>query len=120
MKSLVQLQTFENLGNLEEIKQVQDEIEDLLEMEDIRWKQRAKRNWFQYEDRNTKFFHAWANQRRRQNHISEIQYEEVARWTKHEDIGGAFTMFFQNLFTSEGSVSLEECMAMVTPRVTPE
>ncbi|XP_062158001.1 uncharacterized protein LOC133865598 [Alnus glutinosa] len=39
------LQDKENPSNLEEIKLLQQEIHQLMEMEDIRWRQRAKRNW---------------------------------------------------------------------------
>lgn len=58
---LDQLQKDEQPGNLAEINQIQTEINLLLEMEDLRWRQRAKRNWYQHGDRNTQFFHAWAN-----------------------------------------------------------
>jgi len=40
------LQSKEHPGNLDSIKQLQGEIHHLMEMEDIRWKQRAKRNWY--------------------------------------------------------------------------
>jgi hypothetical protein len=35
------------------ISQLQGEINNLLELEDIFWKQRAKRNWYNMGDRNT-------------------------------------------------------------------
>jgi hypothetical protein len=71
-RRLESLQWVESARNQDCIKQVQREIEQLLEMEDIKWKQRAKRNWIIKGDRNTKFYHACANQRKRKTFISEI------------------------------------------------
>ena len=52
-----------------EIKNIKRELESLLAQDDERWKQRAKVNWLKHGDRNTKFYHAIANQRRRNNRI---------------------------------------------------
>jgi hypothetical protein len=41
-RQLEQLQSHENSGNVETIKEVQLELHKLLEMEDLKWKQRAK------------------------------------------------------------------------------
>lgn len=54
------------------IKHLQEDIDIILEREDVRWKQRAKQNWYRHGDRNTQFFHAWANHRRRINSIRSI------------------------------------------------
>ena len=59
--------------NSEDIKKLNAEIELLLEKEDLRWKQRAKQNWYKDGDRNTQHFHAWANQRRRTNRIQKVR-----------------------------------------------
>jgi hypothetical protein len=40
------------------IKHLQEDIDIILEREDVRWKQRAKQNWYRHGDRNTQFFHA--------------------------------------------------------------
>jgi len=53
----------------------------LLEIEDLKWKQMAKMNWFKQGDQNNKFFHAWATQRRRKNFISKICDEEGRCWS---------------------------------------
>jgi hypothetical protein len=44
-----------------EIKGHQFAIDDILEREELRWKQRAKVHLLQSGDRNTKFFHMYAN-----------------------------------------------------------
>lgn len=64
-KQLIELQKREGNVNQVAIKQLQLDIDILMELEDIKWKQRVKQNWYQYGDRNTPFFHAWTNHRRR-------------------------------------------------------
>jgi hypothetical protein len=91
-----------------------------MEQEDIKWKQRAKQNWYRNGDRNTPFFHAWADHRRRINHISNIVDEEGRCWKKKKEIPRVFTAFYQKLFTTEGTYRAEECLATMEPRVTPE
>lgn len=49
-KRLERLQQQEHPGDLARIKQLQLEINTLLEMEDIKWRQRAKRNWYKEGD----------------------------------------------------------------------
>lgn len=72
---LKELQDHEETSNVDEIRSIQLEINTLLEQEDIRWKQRAKRTWYRCGDKNTKFFHTYANQRRKKNLIKSISTE---------------------------------------------
>lgn len=55
------VQCSENPMMVEKIKCVQQEVDDILEKEDVHWKQRAKMHWLQNGDRSTKFFHMCAN-----------------------------------------------------------
>jgi hypothetical protein len=112
------LQEEEKPENLENIKRLQGELNLLLEMEDMKWKQRAKRKWFRQGDRNTKFFHTWATQRRRNNFISKINDGGGNCWSRDVDVELAFTDFLKGLFTSIGSTGMEECLAAVPAWVT--
>ncbi|XP_042984774.1 uncharacterized protein LOC122313665 [Carya illinoinensis] len=69
---LKQLQVEEGGHNTMEIKRFQEEMGLLMDQEDLKWKQRAKKNWYQRGDRNTKYFYACATQRRRKNLIKQI------------------------------------------------
>jgi hypothetical protein len=75
-KELEELQTHEDPSTWPNILRLKKEIEFLMEQEDVKWKQRAKQNWYKDGDRNTPFFHAWVDHRRRINHISNIEDEE--------------------------------------------
>jgi hypothetical protein len=65
-----------------------------MEQEDIKWKQRAKQNWYKNGDRNTPFFHAWVDHRRIINHIRCIVDEEGRQWKKKKEIPRVFTAFY--------------------------
>jgi hypothetical protein len=106
------------MANEVAIKELQEEINFILEQEDIRWKQRAKQNWYQYGDQNTPFFHAWANHRRRVNQIRVIKDAEGKEWKKQKDIGEVFCNFYQELFSAGETRRMEESLQHVEPRVT--
>lgn len=117
-RQLEWLQCAENPDNLEEIERVHNEIDHLLEIEDVRWKQRAKRNWFLRWDRNTQYFHAWASHRRRQNNIDQIMDLEGNVWKAQKDIGQVFSSYFQHIYTSEGTVGMGDCLSVAPTKVT--
>lgn len=114
------LQDKEHPSNLEEIKLLQQEIHQLMEMEDLRWRQRVKRNWYKHGDRNTQYFHAWATQRRRMNFIHSIIDQNGLYWSTPEDIGRAFNQHFQSLFTTANPNDIEEVLSGVQSLVTSE
>lgn len=54
---LKQLQHHEAKNNTEAIKKLDDEINTILEHDDLKWHQRAKKAWYQLGNKNTKYFH---------------------------------------------------------------
>jgi hypothetical protein len=94
-KRLEELQDGDGFLDLENIHTLQQEVNDLLEQEDLKWRQRAKENWLRHGDKNSKYFHACANQRRRTNQISRILDEDGRLCTTQDDIEQAFTNYFQ-------------------------
>lgn len=60
-RKLNNMQRMEFHGNLASIRQIQGDLNKLLGMKDVKWWQGANRNWFKGWDRNTQFFHTWAN-----------------------------------------------------------
>jgi hypothetical protein len=119
-KELELLQASDDPEQWADIACVKKEIEILMEQEDIKWKQRAKQNWYQNGDRNTPFFHAWADHRRRINHIHSITDEEGRVWKNKKDIPKIFSDFFQRLFHTGGVAGVKECLENLETRVTNE
>lgn len=72
----------------------------MLEKEDLRWRQRAKTNLYKLGDRNTMYFHAYANQRKRRNQIKEVKNESNKRVSMHKEIEETFRRYFEKLFQS--------------------
>ena len=80
--------------NMVEMKMLQEKVGLLLEMEDIKWRQRAKRNWYTLGDKNTRFFHECANQRRKRNKIVSILDNQSVLREDEEGIAVAFRDHF--------------------------
>ncbi|XP_042972903.1 uncharacterized protein LOC122304700 [Carya illinoinensis] len=67
------------------IKTIQKEIDELLEEEELKWRQRAKQRWLKDGDRNTKYFHRCATHRKQMNTIKVITSEEGVREHSQEE-----------------------------------
>jgi hypothetical protein len=87
-------------------------------MEDVKWHQRAKINWFKAGDRNTQYFRVWANQRRRSNFIGSIKDMEGQTWTRPKEMGQAFHHYFQKLFEAKGVEGIDACISTMNARVS--
>ena len=70
LSSLMQQDCSGELGA--EIRAICRELNELLDDEELYWGQRAKAHWLKEGDKNTKYFHAHASDRRKQNTILGI------------------------------------------------
>lgn len=52
---------------------LQLELERVLDYEELLLKQKSCKDWLNFEDRNTKYFHNQVNMRRRVNHIKSLK-----------------------------------------------
>ena len=103
-----------------EIRELKMKLEELLVQEDDKWKQRAKVDWLKHGDRNNKFYHACANQRRSKKRIQKIIAENGSLWESPEDIQEAFVHYFSELFTVGPSGNMERCFQSLQVRVSEE
>jgi hypothetical protein len=73
---LAKLQKYKGPYNQGPIRLLKKEIALIIDQEELKWKQMAKKkNWLTKGDPDTPFFHAWANQRRQNNKITCIMEE---------------------------------------------
>lgn len=56
-----------------QVKILKEEINKLLDSEECMWSQKAKMDWFQYGDQNSKYFHCRATERNKRNFISGLE-----------------------------------------------
>ena len=74
--------------NRSEFLQVSKELDEWLRKQEIYWAQRSRVNWNKHGDKNSKFFHLKASQRRQKNLIQGIMDIE-GRWVEDiEDVAG--------------------------------
>ena len=103
-----------------EFLEVSKKLDELLMKQEIFWAQRSRVSWLQHEDKNTKFFHAKASQRRRGNHIQSIK-DRDGNWVEEiEDIVGVATNYFDSLFNAGTCSQMEDCLNTVMSKVTPD
>jgi hypothetical protein len=117
-KKLEKIQEGAEGFNREEEKALRGEIDVLLEQEELKWKQRAKEEWLKSGDRNTKYFHACATQRRKRNTIDQIHDGGGRLCRTADSIEEAFVNFYGDLFTSASPTNMEACTASITSKVS--
>lgn len=89
-----------------------------MEAEEIAWKQRSRVDWLRDGDKNTRYFHSRASQRRRKNHIAGVE-DETGLWIG-EDQGMeiCFINYFQQLFSISAPTNIDEVLEAMSPVVT--
>lgn len=71
-------------------------------------------------DRNTKFFHGFASERRRRNRIKRIVKEDGSDVEAKEETRNLVSNFYKNIFRCTAGTRYDELLAQVHPRVSQE
>lgn len=71
------------------------EIEACRKQEEILWRQKSRIRWLKEEEKNTKFFHRSAIQRRMHHNIAFIKNRQGKGLEVHEDMEKEFKEYFQ-------------------------
>jgi len=104
----------------DEINQMRKEINDLIDSEEIYWCQRSKAHWLWEGDRNTKFFHARASKRRKQNTIFGI-WDKFDNWCGDQDsIARAAISYFEEIYSSSLPNQIKKVTDLIPVKVTEE
>ena len=96
------------------------ELDDWLEREDLKWKQKSRELWAKEGDRNTRFFHLSTLVRRRRNHINEIKLEDGSWINTREEIQNYFNENFKSLYQSECNDVPEDLENLIEPCISME
>ncbi|XP_074315412.1 uncharacterized protein LOC141651607 [Silene latifolia] len=104
--------------DVQERKRVVKDIAKLLNQEEVFWRQRSKALWLKEGDRNTKYFHRKAGQRKKRNHIAMLVDREGREQVGVEAITGVEKGYFEELFTSGQPINFEDFLDDVEGRVT--
>jgi ribonuclease HI len=114
------LQAADGVFDMGAVRGLQKEVDEILEQDELKWRQRAKEHWLQMGDKNTKFFHASATQQKRKNVINMVQDMEGRSCTTPEAIQEAFLGYFQSIFTSTEPTSMEDSIAYLSSKVSSQ
>lgn len=105
-------------ANIARQKELADEIEKLLEMEELYWAQRSRVNWLQFGDRNTAYFQNFASARRLRNRIKKLRNAQGDWQEGTAYLNPIISEYFAGLFTTEIDEPDPEFINRVVPRVT--
>ena len=107
-------------SNGEEIDRIRKEINELLDVEEIKWHQRSRVQWYQKGDRNTQFFHHKASQRKKKNEIIGL-WDKEGRWCEGMgDIANVAADYFRELFTTSSPTRDNEVVDLIPRKITEE
>ena len=106
--------------NLELEASLNLELDDWLEREDLKWKQKSRELWAKEGDRNTRFFHLSTLVRRRRNRINEIKLEDGSWINTREEIQNYFNENFKSLYQSECNDVPEDLENLIEPCISME
>ncbi|KAL9679475.1 hypothetical protein QQ045_017337 [Rhodiola kirilowii] len=90
---------------MEKERKILEELAMWLAREETLWRQRSRILWMNHGDKNTKFFHARASQRRKRNMIDKLQDNQGIIHEEQSKILGIVTSYFNNMFQSSISGS---------------
>lgn len=91
----------------------------VLNQREIFWRQRSKQLWLSAGDQNSKFFHSYASNRRRNNQFYKLKNDQ-GQWVEWEDgLNELMTDYFSNLFTAT-DVDWHEVLSYIPTTVSRE
>ncbi|KAE8666664.1 Protein NRT1/ PTR FAMILY 2.7 [Hibiscus syriacus] len=100
-------------------RNVMAELKDVLDKDEMFWLQRSRVAWLKDGDRNSSFFHARANRRRKKNWIEGLENEGGVWCDRLEDIFGIALRYFSSLFRSSAANPDEEIFQAIEHCIEP-
>ncbi|KAK1387097.1 hypothetical protein POM88_015275 [Heracleum sosnowskyi] len=88
--------------NIAKCAEIEKKLDELYEKQEAYWYIRSRSAEIKDEDKNTKYFHHKASQRRKRNEIKGL-FDKNENWcTEDEELESIFQDFNENMFTSSG------------------
>ncbi|XP_060200312.1 uncharacterized protein LOC132628554 [Lycium barbarum] len=97
--------------NRKKLQKVQADLIRFYAVEEKFWKHKVGMQWFKDGNRNTKFFHAHVNGKRRRLQLKRIQDSGGVWLEAEDDIAGEAIRFFTNQFSEENILDALRCLS---------
>ncbi|KAH7843145.1 hypothetical protein Vadar_013178 [Vaccinium darrowii] len=118
-KEIHQIQNGPLLQNRDRLQHLKGLLHHEWNKEELFWKQKARINWLQHGDNNTKFFHASVMQRRARNRISGVENMSGEWVRKQDEVRYEFQNYFQSIFTAAPDLDFEDTINGIPHKVSP-
>ena len=90
---------------------------ELCYREEIMMRQRSRIHWLSEGDSNTQYFQKKASARRAKNTITSLTRVDGSDTSDPEEMAGMASNFYEKLYTSEGTIGIEEVLSHIPSRV---
>lgn len=103
---VIQAQNMEDPNNVQLLAKeakLRNELNRVLKNEEILWAQKARVNWLELGDKNTKFFQTMTNIKRKRNEVLKIEDTACFWWLKREGMEQIFVQDFKLRFTGHSN-----------------
>jgi hypothetical protein len=107
-------------SDMDLLNMLQNEVNELIELEELKWHQMSKQEWLQHGDKNSKFFHASVNQRKNKNVINSISNSGGVNVSDPVEVEGALLHHFRTLFVAMPTEGMEGCLSGIERKITLE
>ncbi|GMI84866.1 hypothetical protein HRI_002155900 [Hibiscus trionum] len=94
------------------------ELHKLLMEQEAYWAQRSRNLWLSQGDKNTRFFHARASNRKKKNTISGLLDSNNVWRTNDSDLMEIASSYFHTLFSSSNPHFSDQILSKITPTIT--
>ena len=81
-----------------------------MNMEEVFWAQKARKDWTKKGDRNTRYFHVIVCKRRAANRITRLKNHSDQWITQDQELRDHIKQHFQSIFQSESSTNTTTIM----------
>ncbi|GLT56023.1 hypothetical protein SLA2020_290970 [Shorea laevis] len=96
------------------------QINTLWAQAEAHWFQRARVNWINFGDKNTKYFHAVATKRRQNNHIFQLK-DDTGRILDREDTLLDYVhSYFQQAYSSQNTPNYNMLTELIQPSISAQ
>lgn len=94
------------------------ELHSLLAKEERLWRQRSRTEWLKVGDRNTRYIHCRATQRKRRNNVYRLKNPNGLWTTDFAQVPALFFYYYNSLFQTEHPDQIEQVVEHIMPVVT--